>query len=254
MTAKTDDHLTEDQIYHSLLDPSDLSESGEAHLLACSQCRTALDALRGELQTMETLALAATPESTGKFRLPDQHPGSPFSIFTGMPPFARVVELARHIHRLLDALGAPHFAKTSGQDGLHVLLPLGATLDHGDARALAEVLARVVCAERPDLATVARPLAARGDKVYVDFLQNGRGKLIAAPLSVRIRKTPVSTSCHFPESMRSISAASPASEGLPSVCRSTTTAVSAAMTRQGGSASCLRGATARHLASANRRT
>ncbi len=94
MTAKTDDHLTEDQIYQSLLDPSDLSESGKAHLLACSRCRTALDALSGELQTVGTLALAATPESTGKFRLPDQHPGSPFSILTGMPPFARVVASA----------------------------------------------------------------------------------------------------------------------------------------------------------------
>ena len=30
-----------------------------------------------------------------------------------------------------------------------------------------------------------RPVAGRGDKVYVDFLQNGRGKLIAAPLCVR---------------------------------------------------------------------
>jgi len=102
-------------------------------------------------------------------------------------PFRRVVELARHLHRMLGALGAAHFVKTSGQDGLHVMLPLGARLDHGEARALAEVLARVVASERPDLATVARPLAARGDKVYLDFLQNGRGKLIAAPFSVRPR-------------------------------------------------------------------
>jgi bifunctional non-homologous end joining protein LigD len=101
--------------------------------------------------------------------------------------FVRVVELARHLHRLLDALGAAHFVKTSGQDGLHVMLPLAGRLDHDEARTLAEVLARVLCAERPDLATVVRPLAARGDKVYVDFLQNGRGKLIAAPFSVRPR-------------------------------------------------------------------
>ena len=78
--------------------------------------------------------------------------------------------------------------KTSGQDGLHVLVPLGARLDHEQARALAEVLARVVCAELPEIATIARPLAARGGKVYVDYLQNGRGKLIAAPLSVRPRR------------------------------------------------------------------
>jgi bifunctional non-homologous end joining protein LigD len=109
-------------------------------------------------------------------------------------PFARVVAVARHLHRLLDELGAPHFVKTSGQDGLHVLLPLGRRLAHEEARSLAEVLARVVCAELPEIATVARPLAARGGRVYVDYLQNGRGKLIAAPFSVRPRPgAPVST-------------------------------------------------------------
>jgi bifunctional non-homologous end joining protein LigD len=102
-------------------------------------------------------------------------------------PFAHVVEVARHLHTLLAELGAAHFVKTSGQDGLHVLVPLGARLGHAEARALAEVLARVVCSERPDIATAARPLAARGGKVYVDYLQNGRGKLIAAPFSVRPR-------------------------------------------------------------------
>jgi len=109
-------------------------------------------------------------------------------------PFAHVVTIARHVHRLLEELDAPHFAKTSGQDGIHVLLPLGARLTHAEARGLAEVLARVVCAECPEIATVARPLAARGGRVYVDFLQNGRGKLIAAPFSVRPRAgAPVST-------------------------------------------------------------
>jgi bifunctional non-homologous end joining protein LigD len=77
--------------------------------------------------------------------------------------------------------------KTSGQDGLHVMLPLGATLDHDGARGLAEVLARTAAAELPEIATVTRPVAARGDRVYVDYLQNGRGKLIAAPFSVRPR-------------------------------------------------------------------
>ena len=62
------------------------------------------------------------------------------------------------------------------------------------AVALGEVLARAICAELPDIATITRPVAARGDKVYVDYLQNGRGKLIAAPFSVRPRAgAPVST-------------------------------------------------------------
>jgi bifunctional non-homologous end joining protein LigD len=109
-------------------------------------------------------------------------------------PFAHVVKIARHIHALLGELGAAHFVKTSGQDGLHVMLPLAASIDHDDARTLAEVLARTVVAELPDISTVVRPVAARGDRVYVDYLQNGRGKLIAAPFSVRPRPgAPVST-------------------------------------------------------------
>ena len=109
-------------------------------------------------------------------------------------PFAHVVRVARQLHRLLEELGAPHFVKTSGQDGLHVLLPLDGSLDHDQARILAELLARVVVEALPEIATIARPLAARGEKVYVDYLQNGRGKLIAAPFCVRPRPgAPVST-------------------------------------------------------------
>ena len=56
------------------------------------------------------------------------------------------------------------------------------------------MLARVVCSELPDIATVTRPVAARGDRVYLDYGQNGRGKLIAAPFSLRPKPgAPVST-------------------------------------------------------------
>jgi bifunctional non-homologous end joining protein LigD len=104
-----------------------------------------------------------------------------------------VIEIARLLHALFREIGVAHFVKTSGQAGMHVVLPLAGALTHDEAKNVAEAVARVVVAERPDIATVTRPVAARGDKVYVDFLQNGRGKLIAAPLSVRPRpKAPVS--------------------------------------------------------------
>jgi bifunctional non-homologous end joining protein LigD len=109
-------------------------------------------------------------------------------------PFSDVVRVARHTHRLLQELDAPHFVKTSGQSGLHILLPIEARFQHDEARALAERIARVVVRDLPEIATIARPIAARGDKVYVDYLQNGRGKLIACPFSVRPKPgAPVST-------------------------------------------------------------
>ncbi len=102
-------------------------------------------------------------------------------------PFAHVVEVARHLHARLGEFEAAHFVKTSGQDGLHVMLPLAGALDHRGAKQLGEALARLVVSELPEIATVTRPLAGRGGKVYVDYLQNGRGKLVASPFSVRPR-------------------------------------------------------------------
>ena len=36
-----------------------------------------------------------------------------------------------------------------------------------------------------DIATITRHVTKRGDKVYIDYLQNGAGRLLVAPFSVR---------------------------------------------------------------------
>ncbi len=43
----------------------------------------------------------------------------------------------------------------------------------------------MIVRELPDIATVERSLSARGERVYIDFVQNGHGKLLVAPYSVR---------------------------------------------------------------------
>ena len=109
-------------------------------------------------------------------------------------PFSEVVRVALHLHSVLDDLSLPSFVKTSGQAGLHLLIPLRPELSHDQAKMFAEVLARLAARELPEICTVARPLRDRGGKTYVDFLQNGEGKTIAAPFCVRpIQGAPVST-------------------------------------------------------------
>src|SRR5262249_23183687 len=54
-----------------------------------------------------------------------------------------------------------------------------------DSKVLGELLARVLVAEMGEIATIARSLDARDGKVYIDFLQNGHGKLLVAPFSAR---------------------------------------------------------------------
>ena len=50
---------------------------------------------------------------------------------------------------------------------------------------LGELIARVVAAENAEIATVVRSPAGRGARVYIDFVQNGRGRLLVAPYSAR---------------------------------------------------------------------
>ena len=100
-------------------------------------------------------------------------------------PFASVVAIAREIHEVVEAMGLPNHVKTSGKSGLHVLIPMGEGATFDQQRLLGELIARVVEARLPDLATTARLPARRGGKVYIDYLQNGRGKLLVAPYSVR---------------------------------------------------------------------
>src|SRR5207237_7405851 len=56
---------------------------------------------------------------------------------------------------------------------------------YAQSRTLGELLARVLLRELRDIATITRHVTKRGDKVYLDYLQNRHGQLIVAPFSVR---------------------------------------------------------------------
>jgi bifunctional non-homologous end joining protein LigD len=100
-------------------------------------------------------------------------------------PFAHVVEVARALHDLLEELELPSHPKTSGQAGLHILIPLGRRYTHEECKTFARLLATLVQHAKPEISTLARPLHARGGKVYVDWGQNGHGITIVAPYSLR---------------------------------------------------------------------
>lgn len=98
---------------------------------------------------------------------------------------AHAITLATRLHEHLEAIGLPSFAKTSGQSGLHVLVPLGAGQSFETARALADLLGKLLVEEFPDIATMERIVARRGPRVYVDTGQTGQTRAIVAPYSVR---------------------------------------------------------------------
>jgi bifunctional non-homologous end joining protein LigD len=100
-------------------------------------------------------------------------------------PMANVVKVALAARRLCDEIELPAYLKTSGSTGLHVLIPLGRQCTFEDCRMLGELLARVLVEDLGEIATIARALDARDGKVYIDFLQNGHGKLLVSPFSAR---------------------------------------------------------------------
>ena len=100
-------------------------------------------------------------------------------------PFEHVVKVARVVKDLCDDIELPAFIKTSGSTGLHVMLPLARLVTYEQARQLGGLLARVVATKLPDIATVTRQVGKRGGRVYLDYVQNGHGRLLVAPFSVR---------------------------------------------------------------------
>ncbi len=115
-------------------------------------------------------------------------------------PFAHVVEIARFVKELADEIRLPAFVKTSGSTGLHVAFPLGGAATYRQSRTIGELLALAVVREMESLATVARRPSQREGKVYVDFLQNGHGRLIVAPYCVRpLAGAPVSAPLDWAE-------------------------------------------------------
>src|SRR5438105_1769867 len=115
-------------------------------------------------------------------------------------PFTDVVTVAQAVKALCDDIGLPAGIKTSGSTGLHVLIPLGRQVTYAQSRTLGGLLPRVIAAQLPDIATVTRQVQKRGGKVYVDYVQNGHGRLLVAPFSARpLPGAPVSTPLEWRE-------------------------------------------------------
>lgn len=104
-------------------------------------------------------------------------------------PWENVLQVAMVCKEVLDELGLPAFPKTSGSSGIHIYLPLKPNHDYRKVGAIAEGLAAEVARRAPKVATIQRSLAKRQkQQVYVDAMQNARGKTIAAAYSARARE------------------------------------------------------------------
>jgi bifunctional non-homologous end joining protein LigD len=113
--------------------------------------------------------------------------------------FAETVEVALYVKEALDALGLVSFPKTSGSEGIHVLVPIERRHTYDDTREFAEIVAGAIARAHRGLATTEWSKAKRRG-VLIDSNQNGEGKTIASAYSVRPKPgAPVSTPLRWDE-------------------------------------------------------
>jgi bifunctional non-homologous end joining protein LigD len=99
--------------------------------------------------------------------------------------FPEVMQIAPLIKESLQKFGLNSYAKTSGSSGLHIYVPLQPKYTYSQVQRASGMLAKIIARVIPNLATTERTISKRGPRVYLDYLQNARGKTIASVYSVR---------------------------------------------------------------------
>jgi bifunctional non-homologous end joining protein LigD len=125
-----------------------------------------------------------------------------FVVFDLDPPdrgFALAVRVAHLVREALEELRLRSYVKTSGADGIHVLVPIARRSTFEYTYEFAERVSRSLEERHPGLVTT-EWLKRKRSGVLVDHRQNGWGKTIASVYSVRPRPgAPVSTPLRWEE-------------------------------------------------------
>jgi len=134
-----------------------------------------------------------------------QNPEKPdYVVFDLDPPeaedaFVQCIRVAHLLREALESLDLRSYVKTSGSDGIHLLVPIARRIEFPTAYDFAGAVARMLEDEHPGLVTT-EWLKKKRAGVLVDHRQNGHGKTIASVYSVRPRAgAPVSTPLEWDE-------------------------------------------------------
>ena len=113
--------------------------------------------------------------------------------------FAETIQVALLVKQTLDLVGLASFPKTSGSEGIHILVPVERRHTFEETRGFSEIVAGAIARAHPRLATTEWSKTRRKG-VLIDTNQNGEGKTIASAYSVRPKPgAPVSTPLRWAE-------------------------------------------------------
>jgi bifunctional non-homologous end joining protein LigD len=125
-----------------------------------------------------------------------------FVLFDLDPPdgeFRLGVKAAHLVREALEGLELRSYVKTSGSEGIHILVPVTRRYGFPEAHRFAELVSKQLAAENPGVITT-EWLKRKRVGVLIDYHQNGAGKTIASAYSVRPKEgAPVSTPLRWEE-------------------------------------------------------
>jgi bifunctional non-homologous end joining protein LigD len=115
-------------------------------------------------------------------------------------PWARVIESARLVRRMLETVGLKSFPKTTGGKGLHVVVPLVPRADWRECLDFSRALAEAIERHDPALFTTTFAKAGRERKILIDYMRNNRTNTSVSAFSTRARPgAPVSMTLRWEE-------------------------------------------------------
>ena len=102
-------------------------------------------------------------------------------------PWPEVVAAARQVRALLKQVGLESFVRTTGGKGLHVVVPLNPGTAWDVVKPFAHAFAQGMTDLDPLTYVATATKKFRKQKIFVDYLRNGRGATAVASFSLRAR-------------------------------------------------------------------
>jgi bifunctional non-homologous end joining protein LigD len=99
-----------------------------------------------------------------------------------------LITTANKVKEILDTLNIKGYLKTSGGKGLHVFIPVLPKYTYDQTRDFSHIISEAVHKALPKITSLERMPKNRIGKIYLDFLQNGKGKTMACAYSLRPRE------------------------------------------------------------------